>query len=143
MFVESAVANGGIGLTTTKKTKRIGCSNLKDLVESKKLKIVDADTIQELSTFEAVGQSYEAAEGNHDDTVMPLVIFGWFAATDLFVQMSSIDVRDMLYADRLKVIEDDITPVGKLGNLEPDEKREGVEVDEKGNVWYEAATPLY
>jgi hypothetical protein len=143
MFVESTTTNGGIGLATTKKTKRIGCSNLKDLVESKKLLVVDTDTIQELSTFEAVGSSYEAAEGNHDDTVMPLVLFGWFAATDLFVQMSSIDVRDMLYADRLKVIEDDVTPVGNLGNLEPPEKKEGAEVDGEGNVWYEAAIPRY
>ena len=134
MFVESTVSNGGIGLTTTKKTKRIGCSNLKDLIESKKLLVVDSDTIQELSTFEAVGQSYEAAEGNHDDTVMPLVLFGWFAATDLFVQMSSIDVRDMLYADRLKIIEEDVTPVGVLGEMDKKEN-DGREVDADGNVW--------
>ena len=143
MFVESTVANGSIGLTTTKKTKRIGCSNLKDLIEGKKLVIADADTIAELSTFIAEGQSYEASEGNHDDTVMALVLFGWFAATDLFVQMSSMDVRDLLYADRLKLIEEDVTPVGVMGNMEPETKKDGVEVDSDGNVWYEAATPLY
>jgi len=143
MFVESTVANGSIGLTTTKKSKRIGCSNLKDLIEGKKLSITDADTIAELSTFEAVGQSYEASEGNHDDTVMALVVFSWFAATDLFIQMSSMDVRDLLYADRLKLIEEDVTPVGVMGNLEPENKKDGREVDRDGNVWYEAATPVY
>jgi hypothetical protein len=143
MFVESTVSNGSIGLTTTKKTKRIGCSNLKDLIEGKKLIITDSDTISELSTFEAVGQSYEASGGNHDDTVMALVVFGWFAATDLFVQMSNMDVRDLLYADRLKLIEEDVAPVGIMGNLEPAEKKEGVNVDEDGNVWYEASNPVY
>lgn len=144
MFVESTVSNGSIGLTTTKKTKRIGCSNLKDLIEGKKLQIQDADTIAELSTFIAEGQSYEASEGNHDDTVMALVVFAWFAATDLFIQMSNMDVRDLLYADRLKLIEEDVTPVGIMGNLEPDYKRGEADVDESGNVWYDAsASPLY
>jgi hypothetical protein len=74
---------------------------------------------------------------------MALVVFGWFAATDLFIQMSSMDVRDLLYADRLKLIEEDVTPVGVMGNLEPAEKKEGVSVDEAGNVWYEASNPVY
>lgn len=135
MFVESAVKNGSIGLTTTKKTKRIGCSNLKDLIEGKKLIILDADTIQELSTFEAVGSSYEAAEGNHDDTVMTLVIFAWFVATDIFVNMSSMDIRDMLYNERLRLVEEDVAPVGILGNLEKPTEDDGRFVDTDGNVW--------
>lgn len=143
MFVESIVQNGGIGITTTKKTKRIGCSNLKDLIEQKKLHVVDADTIQELSTFEAVGASYEAAEGNHDDTTMNLVLFAWFAATDMFLQMSNIDLRNMLYSERLVTIEENLAPVGILGNLEP-EKNENREVDADGNVWeVMGTTPTY
>lgn len=135
MFVESAVKNGAIGLTTTKKTKRIGCSNLKDLIEGKKLIITDADTIQELSTFEAVGSSYEAADGNHDDAVMSLVIFAWFVATDIFVSMSSMDIRDMLYHERLHLVEEDVAPVGILGNLEKNREDEDRFVDDDGNVW--------
>lgn len=134
MYIESVVQNGGIGITTTKKTKRIGCSNLKDLIEQKKLQVVDADTIQELSTFEAVGSSYEAADGNHDDTTMNLVLFAWFVATDMFLQMSNIDLRNMLYSERLQTIEENITPVGILGNMEPN-KGEIREVDGNGNVW--------
>lgn len=141
MFVESAVKTGAIGATMTKKTKRIGCSNLKDLIESKKLLVTDADTIQELSTFEAVGASYEAAEGNHDDTVMNLVLFAWFVATDIFANMSSLDIKDMLYNDRLKVVEDDVTPVGILGDMDA-KKDDNREVDADGNVW-ETVQPLF
>ena len=134
MFVESAVKFGAIGATMTKKTKRIGCSNLKDLIESKKMSVTDADTIQELSTFEAVGSSYEAADGNHDDTVMNLVLFAWFVATDIFVNMSSLDIKDMLYNDRLKIVEEDVVPVGILGNMDT-KKDDDREVDAEGNVW--------
>jgi hypothetical protein len=141
MFVESAVKTGAIGATMTKKTKRIGCSNLKDLIESKKLLVTDADTIQELSTFEAIGSSYEAAEGNHDDTVMNLVLFAWFVATDIFANMSSLDIKDMLYNDRLKIVEDDVTPVGILGDMDA-KKDDNREVDADGNVW-ETVSPLF
>src|SRR5210317_2038342 len=66
-FVESSIKRGGIGVTMTKKIKRIGCSNLKDLIEMSKIEIRDADTIEELSCFSARGGSYSATEGNHDD----------------------------------------------------------------------------
>ena len=139
MFVESAIKFGAIGATMTKKTKRIGCSNLKDLIESKKMSVTDADTIQELSTFEAVGSSYEAADGNHDDTVMNLVLFAWFVATDIFVNMSSLDIKDMLYNDRLKIVEEDVVPVGILGNMDT-KKDDDREVDAEGNVWEAAGS---
>lgn len=135
MFIESTVANGGIGVTTTKKTKRIGCSNLKDLIEQKKLAVVDADTIIELSTFEAVGQSYEASDGSHDDTVMNLVIFAWFISTDIFANLSNIDLRNMIYADKLTVIEQDVAPVGIFTAYETDPRDETKTVDADGNVW--------
>ena len=38
-FVESTVKRGGVGVTMTKRVKRIGCSNLKDLVELGKIQI--------------------------------------------------------------------------------------------------------
>ena len=132
MYVESSVKMGAIGLTTTKKTKRIGCSNLKDLIEQKKLTIIDPDMISELSTFEANGSSYEASDGNHDDMVMTLVLFSWFVATDMFVQMSNIDLKQMLYSDRIKVIEDELVPVGIFTSIE-DSKPEYIV--EGGELW--------
>lgn len=61
------------GYCTTKKTKRLGCSTLRSFIEKGKLKIVDAETIAQLSTFIKVKQSYEADFGYHDDAVMSLI----------------------------------------------------------------------
>jgi hypothetical protein len=137
MFIDSAIKASDIGLLTTKKTKRIGCSNLKDMIETNKLEIVDPDTIMELSTFEAKGNSYEATEGNHDDTVMALVLFAWFAATDMFAQMADINLKDMLYSERLTLIEDDITPIGIFSEIEDIKEKYVVE---GGEVWTSEST---
>ena len=112
-FVESSIKRGGIGVTMTKRIKRIGCSNLKDLIEMSKIDIRDAHTIEELSCFSARGGSYSATEGNHDDLVMNLVLFSWFASSDAFGDMvEELDFKSMLYADRSKEIEDDMVPAG-------------------------------
>ena len=111
-FVESSVKRGGVGVTMTKRVKRIGCSNLKDLIELGKLKIVDAETISELSTFEIKGSSYEATQGNHDDLVMKLVLFAWFVSSEAFGNISSVDLKEMLFAEKMKQIEDDVPPFG-------------------------------
>ena len=114
-FVESTVKVGGIGATMTKKTKRIGCSNLKDLIEQDALEIVDADTIQELSSFVPKGSSYEADKGCHDDMVMNLVMFGWFVSTDAFGNIDEIDLKKMLYTDR-EAMEDDMINFGLVSS---------------------------
>jgi hypothetical protein len=113
-FVESSVKRGGVGVTMTKRVKRIGCSNLKDLIELGKLKIVDENTIQELSTFEIKGSSYEATQGNHDDLVMNLVLFSWFVSSEAFGDISSVDLKDLLFAERMKQIEEDVLPFGDI-----------------------------
>ena len=53
-----------------------------------KLEIVDADTIDELSTFEVRGNSFAASDGNHDDIVMTLVSFGHFISTQFFSDLN-------------------------------------------------------
>ena len=137
MFVESAVKAGAIGATMTKRVKRIGCSNLKDLIEAKKLKVVDIDMIAELSTFEVQRNSYGASDGNHDDLVMNLVLFGWFSSTDIFSEFGNIDLKNLLYAEKLKAIEDELTPVGIMGDLENNEVSQ-YERGVDGNLWVEA-----
>ena len=120
-FVESAVKAMGVGVTMTKRVKRIGCSNLKDLIEQNKLIIYDADTIQELSTFESNNKgSYEASGDAHDDLVMNLVLFSWFISTEFFQDQSNINLKDMLYADRIKESEDDLVPFGFISNANED-----------------------
>lgn len=111
-FVQSSIKAGGIGVTMTKRIKRIGCSNLKDLVELNKLEIVDSDTITEISTFETHGSSYAASVGNHDDLVMNLVLFAWFISSDAFGNILDMDLKGMLYEDRIREIEDDLLPFG-------------------------------
>jgi hypothetical protein len=61
------------GFRTTKKTKRLGCTNLKLLVENKKLVLNDFDTVSQLSTFIKKKDSYCAESGYQDDLVMALV----------------------------------------------------------------------
>ena len=139
MFVESSLKANALGATMTKKVKRIGCSNIKDLVEQKKLDIVDGETIIEMSTFVAKGTSYEASDNNHDDLMMNLVMFGWFAATDMFMNLTDINFKQMLYADRMQAIEDDMVPFGIID----DGYESQTEVDSTGQVWEEYDTGLF
>ena len=112
VFVESSVKAGGIGVTMNKRVKREGCSNLKDLIETGNLEVVDADAIEELSSFEADGTSYSAAQGCHDDMVMNLVLFAWFVSSSAFKNISNIDLRNMMFAERLREMEEDVPFVG-------------------------------
>ena len=121
VHVESAVKAGGVGVTMTKKVKRIGCSNMKDLIEQGKIVINDAETIRELSAFSARGASYEALPGMHDDLVMNLVMFGWYTSTPFFQEMTNIDIKNMLYAERSLEIENDLVPFGVIPSNRDDE----------------------
>ena len=112
VHVESSVKANAIGIEITRKSKRLGCSAIKDILETNKLNIVDEQTILEISTFEARGQSYEASEGNHDDLMMNLVMFGYFVSTQFFADMTDIDLKQMLFDQRMKEIEDDMVPFG-------------------------------
>ena len=112
VHVESAIKANAIGIEITRKTKRLGCSAIKDILENNKLKIVDENTILEISTFVSKGQSYEASEGNHDDLMMNLVMFGYFVSTQYFSDMTDISLKDMLYKRKMQEIEDDVVPFG-------------------------------
>jgi hypothetical protein len=139
MHVESMIKAGAIGMTMNRKVKRIGCSNLKDLVEEKKLHIVDLQTITECSTFEARGNSFEASDGNHDDLVMNLVMFAWYVGTEAFSNQTDMTMKQMLYEEKMKAIEDDITPVGIIDDGIEKEKSETI----GGDVWFEHKTGLF
>ena len=126
IHVESAIKANAIGIEITRKTKRLGCSAIKDILENNKLEIVDENTILEISTFTARGQSYEAADGNHDDLMMNLVMFGYFSSTQYFGDMTDINLKDMLFNKRVKEIEDDVVPFGFI-----DDGSDYIEVIEK------------
>lgn len=133
VFATSSVKSDGIGVFMDKKVKRIGCSNMKDLVEQNKLEIVDAETIVEASVFVAKGQSYEATDGMHDDLIMNLVLFGWFAATPMFNEAMDSSMRSLIYAQQAKQIEDEVLPFGFIS----DGREEEVIIDDTGQRWRE------
>lgn len=112
MHVESTVKANALGIEITRKSKRLGCSAIKDILETGKLEVVDENTIMEISTFEAKGQSYEASDGNHDDLMMNLVMFGYFVTGSQFADMTNIDLKQMLFDQRMKEIENDVVPFG-------------------------------
>lgn len=105
-----------LGVVTDKRVKRIGCSNFKSLVEEKRLLIPDADIISEISTFIQVKNSFEADEGYHDDLVMPLVLFSWATTNSYFKELSNINIRQVIYENKIKMIEDQLTPFGFLND---------------------------
>lgn len=131
VYVESMIKANSIGATMTRKIKRIGCSTIKDLIEQNKIQIHDAATIVELSTFESNGSSYEASNGNHDDLVMNLVMFAWFTTIQFFNDLTDIDVKRLLYSEKIRAMEEDVVPVGILA-LEKNNSRYTVE---DGLVW--------
>lgn len=122
VHLESTVKSGAIGIEMTKRTKRLGCSGIKDLIEEQKLEICDEQTIMEISTFVAKGQSFEASEGNHDDLMMNLVMFGYYTITQSFFNMTNIDLKRMMFEEKMRQIEADIIPFGFI-----DDAREEIE----------------
>jgi hypothetical protein len=129
LHVTSSVKASGLGIEMNRKVKRLGCSAIKDILENHKINIVDENTILEISTFEAKGQSYEAADGNHDDLMMNLVMFGYFASTQYFGDMTDINLKQMLFEQKMQEIEDDMVPFGFI-----DDGSEAIrQIEEKDN----------
>jgi hypothetical protein len=112
LHMESAIKADRIGIEVNRKVKRLGCSAIKDILENQKLQIIDENTIMEISTFVSKGQSYEASDGNHDDLMMNLVLFGYFVSSQFFADMTDINLKEMMFAKKMKEIEDDVPPVG-------------------------------
>ena len=101
-----------LGVRTTKAVKKIGCSNLKQMIEGDKLIINDFDIIVELSNFVSKGTSFEAEDGATDDMVMCLVFFAWLTNQQYFKELTSDDIRKRLYQSQQKMIEEDMAPFG-------------------------------
>ena len=120
-----------LGIKTTKQVKRIGCATLKDMIEHDKLIIEDFDTISELTTFSSKGQSYEAEEGAHDDLVMTLVLFSWLVQQRYFKDLTNMDIREKLFSEQMKMLEDELTPFGFINDGQEDTSF----VDQDGTRW--------
>jgi hypothetical protein len=134
------VVSGGFGGRTTqpgvrtdKKVKRVGCSQLKTLVEAQRLLVWDKDIISEFSTFVEVKDSYAADEGYHDDLVMPLVLFGWLTTNPYFRDLTNMNLRETMYESQIRQIEDELTPFGFIDDGSESVKQE--QFLEGGDLW--------
>ena len=122
-----------LGVKMSVTVKKVGCSNLKTLIEEDKLQILDYDIISELTTFVQKRQSFEAEEGCNDDLAMCLVIFAWLVAQEYFKEMTDNDVRKRIYEEQKNQIEQDMAPFGFMTDGLNDEENEIV--DSSGDVW--------
>ena len=123
-----------LGVRTTKAVKKIGCSNLKQLIESDKIIVEDFDCINELSTFIVKGSSFEADDGCNDDLVACMFIFGWATDQSYFKELTNNDVREQMFKDQQDQLEQDMAPFGFVVNGLEDENV-GQMVDEYGTRW--------
>jgi len=113
--------SSSMGIRTTKQVKRIGCSNLKDLIEQDKFIVQDYETIVELSTFISRGGSYESEEGSHDDLVMCCVLFSWLAKQTYFRDITNTDIRQKIYDEKLRMLDDEALPFAIIDDGQPEE----------------------
>ena len=123
-----------LGVRTTKAVKRVGCSNLKQLIEDSKMIIEDLEIINELSTFIIKGQSFEADEGCNDDLVACLFLFAWATDQQYFKELSDQDIRATMMKEQQDALEQDMAPFGFIVDGLEDENI-GEMVDEYGTKW--------
>jgi len=124
-----------LGIRMTKQIKKIGCSNLKTIVEADKIIINDFNIIGEMSTFARRHNSWMAEEGCNDDLMTCLIIFGWLSNQTYFKELSNSDVRSKLYEEQSNIIEQDMAPFGFIDDgIDPPESQSFK--DEYGEVWH-------
>ena len=99
------------GVKMNVQTKRIGCNNLKTLVEQDQLVINDDDIYQELCRFVVKGKSY-AAESGHDDLAMCLVLFGWMQDQGYVKDLTDVSARLSVARQNQESIERETKPFG-------------------------------
>ena len=133
------IVNGGFGkggsamkgVKTSTAVKRIGCSILKNLIEDTKLIVEDFNVVDELCTFVAKGDSFEAEDNHHDDLAMTLVLFAWLTTQAYFKDITGSDIRKDLYEDQMKNLEEEMTPFGFVD----DGSDSTTAIDDSGTAW--------
>ena len=124
-----------MGVRMTKQIKRVGCANLKTLIEGDKLIINSFKIIEEMSTFAKRGQSWQAEEGSNDDLMMCLVIFGWLSNQGYFKELTNQNARMQMYSEQQKLIEEDMAPFGFVDDGVNTDPMNEETIDEYGDRW--------
>jgi len=120
-----------MGVKMSTAVKRVGCSNLKTLIEGDKLIVPDFDTISELTTFVANKTSFAAEDDNNDDLVMTLVLFGWAATQKYFKEIVNHDIRKQIQLENMNQLDEEVLPAPII---ETGLERPSLEVID-GDVW--------
>jgi len=86
LFLSEPIRKGHVrrfrkGFNTTHKSKILACSQLKHLLETKKMAVYSKPLVSELKTYVATGVGFRAKKGEHDDLV---------SATLLIMRMANI-----------------------------------------------------
>ncbi len=121
-----------LGVKMSKTVKKVGCLNLKTMIEESKLLFKDYEIMSELTTFIQKHNSFEAEEGCNDDLAMCLVIYAWLVAQDYFKELTDQDVRKRLYEEQKNQIEQDMAPFGFIADGLDDTSF----VDSEGDRWF-------
>ena len=124
-----------LGVRTTKAVKKLGCSNLKQIIETDKLIINDYDLIAEFSTFILKGQSFEAEDGHTDDLAMCCVLFAWLVEQTYFKELTDDDIRARMFAEQQHQLEQDMAPFGFFDDGLYDNGYGETIIDEYGTRW--------
>jgi hypothetical protein len=120
-----------MGVKMSVAVKRVGCSNLKTLIEGDKLTIPDFDTISELTTFTANKTSFAAEDGENDDLVMTLVLFAWATTQKYFKEIVNHDIRKQIQLENMNQLDEEVLPAPII---QTGLERPGLEVLD-GDVW--------
>lgn len=99
-----------LGLKMSPQVKRIGCSNLKTLIESDKLLVQDFDTISEFTTFVSDGTTWKAEEEKTDDIVMTLVMFAWLTTQRFFSDIVNHNIRKQMQLENMNQVDEEMLP---------------------------------
>ena len=121
------------GVRTTKQVKRLGCVNMKTMIEKQQIILNDFSVINELSTFIHKGNSYEAESGSHDDLVMCIVLLAWATTQTFFKELTDTDFRAKILAEREKMWEDEVLPFAFYDDGQSEEK--GVNINTYSEAW--------
>ncbi len=125
-----------IGVKTTRVVKKLGCSNLKTIVESDKLIVNDFDLLNEMYRFASKGDSYEA-EGGNDDLMMCCVLMAWAMIQPYMRELTSLDLRQSVMKMQERSVEEELSPFGMIddGRDESEMERMVANTDDNWLQW--------
>ena len=109
LFLSEPIRKGHVrkfrkGFNTTHRTKITACSQLKNMLETQKMKIYSKPLVSELKTFVATGIGFNAKTGEHDDLISGVL---------LIIRMASVlaDWDPQIYEKLTEKITEDQMPM--------------------------------